>query len=585
MFNLELVRKLGLKKKYDHLVVLPLAAVFLLIFFVVIFGLGLDKRLTSSSVAGYIIDDFANPVINALVCIDEQCSSTSAIGYFRLDNLTSGEKEISVTSPNHNDISQRVRLSSGANPLSLSLTTAELTNTQVQISSSEDILYVDDLSVTLAGKAYRPSPVDPQKAEIAFAGIKTGAYLLKIESDYYIDQELELVFEGGEDNNFQVILNPAAEFHVIIVDWLDNSPVHDVGITVDGAIVGRTNGQGRLFLSEIGVNTQEIKLSKEEYLEKKLSVEGLEPGQNTEITAEMIPERKITFTKSSASGSQIFISNYDGSGVKQITTSGINQNPWIDEENERVYFQTKLENNRDIVKYTDFFGEVTETLSSEGEFAKRLLDEVDYKNDSRFFQEGDENMTTLFFSRLDDSSIKQIYSSQHSDLESMIISKKGDQIVYKVGGAEDDNSLERGIFHTSVGLNRAKKILDQLSDEVTPHALFYDNSLLAVTVKGDIFVYTFADKSLERLTSDNTEKSHIQFFPEQKKISYLSNNELFAVDVRSGIITKLSTDNVSISEYRWEHEGIFSYKSNENLYIASIKNFTPPQLVTESADY
>lgn len=581
MFNLKLVRKLGLRKQYDKLVLLPVGTVLILVLLVLIFGLGLDKKLTSSSVAGYIVDDFANPVVNALVCVDDKCISTSAIGYYKLDKLTSGDKEISISSLNHNNIQERIRLSRGANSLNLSLTPAELTNATIQLVSSEEVLHIDDVLVTLSDKAYSPISIDPQKAEIILTDIKTGVYFLKIVSDYYIDQEVELVFEGGMENDFPVILHPAAEFHLNVVDWLNDSPLQNVDISVDDKTKPKTDVQGRLFLTEVPVNSKEIRLVKENYLPLALPIQNITPGENEDVTARLIPARKIAYTKTTVSGKQVFLSNYDGSGTRQLTTSGVNKEPWIDEENERVYYRTELEENRDSINYTDFFGEESELLSSKGVFEKRVVDLVDYHIDIRFFvEESEEGEFSLSTSRLDDSPLAQVLSAEKRNIKNLQYSRDGEHVVYQL-----DDDTERGIYYTSLRQNHTQKLLDQISQDVTPHAFSYDKKLLAVTIENDIFIYNFADDSLERLTSGNQEKSSIKFIPEQDEVSYLVTQELFIIDIDSQETLQLNTQDLPISEYRWEDTGVFSFLSNDDLYISSVKNSNSPQLVAKSVGY
>ncbi len=561
MSKQKLLRKLGLNQKYENLILLPLGTVFLLIVFVMIFGLGLDKKLTSSSVSGYIVDTSSGPVDNALVCIENQCKSTSPIGYYRLTNLSPGEKEISVSSVNHNDITQRIRISRGGNSMSLSLTPAELTDAVIQISSIEEILKTEDLHIRISGNEYTPDFVNPDNAEIRLDNFKTGMYFLEISSKYYIDQNVELVLEGGTENIFPIILEPATKFSLNILDWLNDEPINRVTVEVNGQIFGETTVQGRINLEEIPVGTKEIRLSKEGYLRQILKLENLSPGESPEITSKLIPDKKIVYTKSSASGKQVFLSNYDGSGKKQLTTSGINHNPWIDEQNERVYFSREVEDNRNSIHYIDFYGEETETLSSDEKFTKREIGIIDYKNDLRFYLEQNEEQNfSLFYSRLDDNSVKVIFKDRKSKLDNLLSSNDGSTVVYKFIDSEESREEEKGIFVTTTRFNRTRKILNQISQTAIPQAISDDNKYLAVTIENDIFIYNLSDKSLERVTSDTVAKTSIQFLPKQKALSYVLEGKLVILDPESQETELLSLEDVMISKYRWESLGVFSYR-------------------------
>lgn len=601
-----ILRKLGLKKKYEDLILLPLGTVSLLVFCVLVFGFGLDKKFISSHAAGYVVDNHATPVANAIVCVEDNCTITSEVGYFTLESLPVGEKEISISSPHHNDINQKIRLSRGENPINLSLTAAELTQGTITLKSIEDQLVTDNLEITINDKSYQPEfNNDFSEAEIKLHNIKTGVYKFRLSSDYYIDQEVELVLEPNILNSFPIVLEPSTRLYINVVDWLDNTPLEKVAVSTDTEADGETDIQGNLRLSEISVLTKELKLKKDGYLRQTVTIEALFPGEDADFSIRLIPDRKIVYTRASASGNQIIISNYDGSESRQLTTSGNNFSPWIDEDNERIYFRKETENSRDQIHHVNFFGEETKLISSEEDLPKRTLDIIDYKNDVRFFidedenkdadREEDENKTgteaqKLMSSKLDDSSQKEILVLESQVLNNIVLSQDKSQLIYGLENlSAEDMDDDDGVFVNTQRFNRTTKILNYASRVAVPQSISDDKKYLALLIDNDIFLYNFSNKSMVRGTSDNLSKSEIRFLPQESKLSYLVDENGFKslalLDTQDHTSVRLNPESTSVTSYRIEGRDVFSYLVDNKLYVLSLKNKDFPQLIAESVSY
>lgn len=586
-----ILKRFGLTKRHENLIFIPLGTVVLLIFCVLLFGFGLDKQFMAGTASGYITDNLTNPVSNAVICIEDYCVTSSKNGYFKLENIPVGEKQISISSQQHNDIHQKIFLSKGENTLNLSLTPAELADGIITLTSTKQDIFTDSLKVTLNDKYLTPKTTEnKQEVEIQLFDIKAGKYKLKLTSDYYMDQDIDIVFEPNIQNTFPVVLAPATSLSITTLDWLDSSPLGQVTVSIGNEIIGETNTQGVLLIPEISILTKEIKLKKDGYIQKILPLENLVPQETLETTTQLIPDRKIAYTKQNTSGSQIVISNYDGSDLKQLTTTGNNYEPWIDRVNERVYFRKENENSRDSIQFSDYFGEDTKVLSGNENLPKRLEDIVDYKNDIRFYiEETNPETKRLMSSKLDDSAQKELLLIENQEVNNLINTKNSDLLIYGLKNINEQTSKPEGVYATTLRFNRTSKLLDSSIRTAIPQAISDDNKYLALTIDNDIFLYTFADKSMVRLTSDNHAKTEVLFVPKQAQISYIQNKEdtttLMLINILNRDISQISPSNVSISSYRWEDIDIFSYISEDQLYIASLKNKEFPQLVTNSVSY
>lgn len=585
-----ILKRFGITKRYENLILIPVGTVVLLIFCVLLFGFGLDKQFMAGTAFGYIVDNLANPVSNAVICIEDHCVTSSKNGYFKLENIPVGEKQISISSQQHNDIHQKIFLSKGENPLNLSLTPAELASGIITLTSTKQDIFTDSLKVTLDDKYLTPEITEnKQEAEIRLFDIKAGKYKLKLTSDYYMDQDIDIVFEPNIQNAFPIVLAPATALRITTLNWLDSSPLGQVTISIDSEVIGETNTQGVLLMPEISILTQEIKLKKDGYIQKILPLENLLPQETLEATTQLIPDRQIAYTRQNTLGNQIVISNYDGSNLKQLTTTGNNYEPWIDRVNQRVYFRKENENSRDSIQFSDYFGEDTKVLSNE-DLPKRLEDIVDYKNDIRFYiEEINPETKRLMSSKLDDSSQKELLLIENQEINNLINTRNPNLLIYGLKNTDEQILKPEGVYATTLRFNRTSKLLDSSIRTAIPQAISDDNKYLALTIDNDIFLYTFADKSMVRLTSDNQVKTEVLFVPKQAQISYIQNKEdttpLMLINILNRDISQISPSNTPISSYRWEDIDIFSYISEDHLYIVSLKNKEFPQLVTNSVSY
>lgn len=574
------LRKMGLKKKYDHLLLLPLTTVILLFLCVVVFGLGIDKKMIKTSIQGQIMTNQNQPVMNAVICVETVCTITNQTGFYHLDNLPVGEKNITVSTDENLDVSQPIVLRRGSNSRNLTLTPAELTDATVKLSTADSILRYENLQVYINQKPYDLSLYlqSTDSVEIPIKRMKAGTYKLEIRSDYYVDQEIDLFLESDKPNLYSIVLEPAASIKIFSQDWLDLSPIPGAEIRLRDDNVQTTDSSGLLEIEEISVFTTELEITKEKYMPNTIVFDELIPGENPEKTVQLVPEGKIVFTKPATAGNQIFISNYDGSDLKQLTTEGDNKNPYLDSSKNKVFFTTEVPDGQSIVYSIDTDGEDLQKISSEEKLPSRTIDVVDYKNDMRVYDEKDEEgVLNIKSSKLDDSKTKALLKIGNSNLNGVLLSPDASQLVYGIYDSQDKST--DGIYTNILRFNKSSIVMKY----GVPQALSYDGRFLAFTVENDVYVYNFANKSIQLLVDDDSPKHRFEFRPNDPTLTYLNQDqegiELRSVNLNSKLSTKLSAEHDTVSDYRWVNEDIFSYTTSEKLSIGSVRQFDSPTIL------
>lgn len=583
MLNSFVSKKFKLSPKYQNLILLPITLVIILIICVLILGFNLDKNYILTHVSGYITDNYANPINNVTVCISENCTITSENGFYSLNNINIGEKVLNISSLQYNDINQKIQLIRGQNSVDISLTKAPVTNVIINFASGE-ILNLDQLKILINNKPYEVTlSEDKKEASLEINDIKIGNYNLKIKSNYYLEQETELAFEANSLNLFTISLQPKAFLTIKTVNWLDNTPLGGVSINLNKREIAKSDISGEAVISNISVQVKKLELKKEGYLPKTITLEELNPGINQTQVIELIPEKKLVFTKPMTTGNQIFISNYDGTELKQLTTIGNNSNPWLDEKNKRVYFRKQKENSRDEIYYVDYYGEELELISSTKQLPERELDIIDYKNDVRYYLTSSElGNKYISSSNLVDNSEKELLNIQKYTLEDFIIGEKGDKFILNI---KTSNLVENNIYLMTPDNKKITKLSKYIPKAMIPQALSSDNKYMALLDGKDIYIYSFSNRKLAKLTTDSQEKSKVNFLPNSYKLVFLSNEhdiwQIKFLDSKNNLEVPVTPENITINSYKIISNSIIGYVSNNQSYLISLKNLNSPQFIGE----
>jgi len=408
--------------------------------------------------------------------------------------------------------------------------------------------------------------------------MKAGTYKLEIKSDYYVDQEIDLFLESDKPNFYSIVLEPAASIKIFSQDWLDLSPIPGAEIRLRDDKVQTADSSGLLEIEEISVFTTDLEITKEKYMSNTIVFDGLVAGENPEKTIQLVPKGKLVFTKPATAGNQVFISNYDGSDLKQLTTEGNNKNPYLDSSKDKVFFTTEIPEGHSIIYSIDTDGEDLQRISSEEKLPSRTIDVVDYKNDMRFYDETDEEgVLNIKSSKLDDSKTKTLLKIGNSNLKGILLSSDASQLVYGIYDSQDKS--KDGIYTNILRFNKNLIVMKY----GVPQALSYDGRFLAFTVENDVYVYNFANKSIQLLVDDDSPKHRFEFRPNDPTLTYLNQDqegiELRSVNLNSKLSTKLSAEHDTVSDYRWVNEDIFSYTTTEKLSIGSVRQFDSPTIL------
>lgn len=583
--------KISIFKKYKSLILLPLGTVILLTLCVLIFGLGLERKLFESSLQGYIFDKNKTPITGASVCIENNCSTTGTDGFYHLQELKLGNHKISVSSAKHLNLIESIKIDNGINTLSVELTDATLAGLTIKLKDVGELqltdlkLVLDDTELT-----EKISKIDANSIEIKLNEQKTGLYKFKLTSSYYVDEVVDLVVEADIENLYDITLEPASTFKVYVQNWLDSTPLSNTLVTLSNDVELNSNDEGMLTIDELSIYKKEILFRKDGFLRQTHILNILNPGINPDLTIKLVPEGKVTYVKETTLGKQIFLSNLDGSEPRQLTLDGINTNPWIDLKNEKVYFQKNQVDKASLVQWIDFLGDEIKTISTKTDQPIRKFDLVNYRKDIRIFLQENESETKIIKTNLDDNQETTLYDLSNRDLKETILSQDGNQLIFSFTSKSEENKTEEGIYTNNIRFNRTTNLLHfNTGDEKRvsqPKAINDDGDLLALTLDGELFTHSYSGEQIERITNDGLEKRTFNFQPETNNISYIRNidgrKELVLIDTSSKVMKILAQTNTENFDYRWLNKDIFTYVIDGELWISSINNLDSPKMIEKA---
>lgn len=574
------------ERKADYLLLLSISTILLFIPLVFIFGLGFDKKMITGTVEGFITDTGTQPITSASVCLNNLCVQTNEHGYYKIESVTSGTFPLVVSTSRHQDITESVKVRKGTNTINLTLNPAELTNAQIQFLDSGGQIVQEGLNIRLQDELVT---MDVENV-VLLSQIKTGKYIVSVESAYYVDQQTEIYLEANRENQYSIALEPSVSFALIVQNWLDLSPIKNAIVTIPGLDNFQSDASGKIVFTDIPKSTQFMTVKKDGYLNKVFHFEGLLAGVNPDITVSLVEDEQIVFTKKTATGKQVFISNIDGSDLTQLTTEGENYQPWLDKKNGKVFFAQKQTDNRDLIYSIDILGERLELLSAQTlTTTPRKLEFISYEKDIRIYTEdvgGDK--VSFLSSKLDDSNIVDYPDLNELIYNKIFLSEDANTLLYSIS---EDPSRTPGIYSTALRHNRTIKLMDSTTSiaegGLVIHSSSTNNQELGLSIGTEIFTYDIGSKDLMRLTEDGLTKTEIKFQPNSSRLSYIVESDtrpIILIDPTTKESTRLTPEGHMVDSYKWLSENTLLYTSRNQLWITATKNPTQPQTITESGE-
>lgn len=574
------------ERKADYLLLLSISTILLFIPLVFIFGLGFDKKMITGTVEGFITDTGTQPITSASVCLNNLCVQTNEHGYYKIESVTSGTFPLVVSTSRHQDITESVKVRKGTNTINLTLNPAELTNAQIQFLDSGGQIVQEGLNIRLQDELVT---MDVENV-VLLSQIKTGKYIVSVESAYYVDQQTEIYLEANRENQYSIALEPSVSFALIVQNWLDLSPIKNAIVTIPGLDNFQSDASGKIVFTDIPKSTQFMTVKKDGYLNKVFHFEGLLAGVNPDITVSLVEDEQIVFTKKTATGKQVFISNIDGSDLTQLTTEGENYQPWLDKKNGKVFFAQKQTDNRDLIYSIDILGERLELLSAQTlTTTPRKLEFISYEKDIRIFTEDiGEDKVSFLSSKLDDSNIVDYPDLNELIYNKLFLSEDANTLLYSIS---EDPSRTPGIYSTALRHNRTIKLMDSTTSiaegGLVIHSSSTNNQELGLSIGTEIFTYDIGSKDLMRLTEDGLTKTEIKFQPNSSRLSYIVESDtrpIILIDPTTKESTRLTPEGHMVDSYKWLSENTLLYTSRNQLWITATKNPTQPQTITESGE-
>ncbi|BCX14317.1 MAG: hypothetical protein KatS3mg085_849 [Candidatus Dojkabacteria bacterium] len=327
---------------------------FVLIVFLVLLVTLLNKGTVG--IKGKVVDSSnQTPIPNAIITIDVDTGTfTNESGFYEINNLKSGNVKIIVQAPGYKSVTKNVSLTLGLLGGGVSVVNFELeplekfeiTGKIVFENQIESITFTDakilvgekEFAISSNGEFKINVPIGTK--EIAFSGSQFIDFVIEVDAKENVNLgELEI--------------QPASNIKAYFVDYITNSPlkpnVEITNIPKEKIVV---KDDGNLEIDEIeAFKDYTLEITLDGYLTKSFQFTS-EIGEVNLFTIKLTPVGKKAFWSSVNRKVELFVSNYDGTDLTQVTNSGY-LNPiggFYDLANNTYYFQSDHEKFRNEIR-------------------------------------------------------------------------------------------------------------------------------------------------------------------------------------------------------------------------------------------
>jgi hypothetical protein len=325
----------------------------------IIFSILLSILFKKGTVAikGQVLNAENNaPVSNAVITINEEDSGTFSdiAGLYEIKNLKPGTVTLSVKAPGFEPVTKKVSLTLGLLGGGTSVVNFQLKPLEKVVVEGKIML--KDTSIT-------PAFTD---AKVVYGEIEEN---IKADGSFKITLPInakEIVITGSEFYDFiveidaknttnlgEILATPASDINAFFIDYITGEPLKPtVQITDIPQNKVQVQSNGNLKIADVESEKKyNLEISLDGYLTKTQSIE-THIGDTELFTIKLTPKGKKTFWGIVNQTPELFISNYDGSDLVQITQLGY-LNPiggFFDSTTNSYYFQSDHEKFKNSIK-------------------------------------------------------------------------------------------------------------------------------------------------------------------------------------------------------------------------------------------
>lgn len=595
-FLLKLNKKFSELDTYKKVIVVtfPFITAFLFLIILLVF-FQLDAFFIPASIEGTILSSSEKPIENALICVQGKCVNSDRDGKFIIGKLSSGNHFIEIFANGYKTKKEQISLRYSRKYQNFKLEPLNFADISGRLVVLSDQKNFDKVFIKILDYSAKIQ----ENGFFEFQNIPFQKTNIKIESDFFIDQEFEIDINDEQINLGEIQLHDAADIQCVIVNWLNSALIQNAKVTIDSKDYF-SNENGIVFFKDIDLTKSKeknIEIEVDNYLKNTLN-KTLVPGKNDLGKIEMIQVGKTVYVSNRLGNKNVYISNLDGSNEKLLTDNiGDSFNPVLSQDKKLVFF---LSTREKIKTSNGILVPLLYSVSSEGGKINRIS-KTNYEDASgigyfnlvskkRAFIRYEYQNSKLFIGDIDGTSSKLIFESNGS-ITSIKISNDGKFVVFSLlySNTEDHKN---GIYKSDIQGN-TELIYEIKSDEfVTIEDLSEDQKLMLVQKskndysESDLFIYGLNEKIIEKITNSTSIEMNPQFSNNSKGVIYISQRDN-KTDVYNYLLDKSNeiklTTTGKVSSYFLNQNFVF-FVSENVLYITeqSPSSFSSIKKVTES---
>lgn len=316
--------------------------------FAIIYFSGVDTKIVSVNLKGFVYDDLATPIQSAKIEIGDKFVETNANGFFQISNLELGEQTIKITADEFDVLERNINITRGMfrydNNLDFSLSPSNFGNLIGKLIVKDEAYDFKDSIIKIGADEYKIG----LDGTFNIKRVPIGNTEFVFTSSSYRNIKRQISITKGRNVLQDIELSPSGTIVGNLVSYVKEDPVVGIQITVtnvpDENIM--INERDNMFvISDLIVGNQyDIRIVAPGYETKEYSV-NLKQGTNTLFDIKFVEAGTAVYTIREDRTDFLVRSDFDGSNMQKLfeIREFSPESTYLDHVNNTVFFLSDYE--------------------------------------------------------------------------------------------------------------------------------------------------------------------------------------------------------------------------------------------------
>lgn len=555
----------------------------------------IDTLFVKITLNGQVLNEANQPVTNAEIKINGYEAYTDGNGVFTISGLDVSKYLIEINADGYKGYKEEIALNRGFLNYTVD---RSFTLTPSGYATINGKLIANNGTYAFIGDKLRINDIQYDiESDGSFTAekVETGEAILNFSSINFKDEEIVFEVEDGTNILDDIKLTPAGDIVGQLVSWLTETVVNDVEILAEG--VAPTNikieKDGSFRIQDLNTGeTYKIRFQKSGYVTREYEVT-IDLGENRIIGFALVEEGLVPLQRKVNNRSELFISEFDGKNIKQITSNDFQvYAEYLD--GDEIFFLSTRDNIKNELGGKAYIAYVASTIDGN---PQRLT--ADTSNLGRIIPnfsarklinitKGDQSThRKLEVMDLSGSRRVEIEYIEEGSFNNALISDNGKYVVYYM---QDKDETINGLYRADTGGGQSsEKLLDKrnlilIDIDHTGNSILF-SAYNENTNKNDLYIYAVDSNTLTTLRSGFT-GSQYQFVHGSSDLLLFqdlrdSSNNVYLLDITNNSEQKITNFTSSEGiESVYQQEGLIIYQTNKGMYVSDIDKIKLGKLIT-----